>query len=98
MLDDLESGVHAGGFGEGFHEGIVPLLEVEYFEYLPHLDECISCLGLDVYSDGGRIMLGFRKMFVNAVEFHTSGARFVRWMEGLVVAGNPPAVKGFQGK
>jgi hypothetical protein len=26
VLDGLESGVDAGGFGEGFHEGIEPLL------------------------------------------------------------------------
>jgi hypothetical protein len=25
MLDDLQGVVDAGGFGEGFHEGIVPL-------------------------------------------------------------------------
>ena len=34
MLDDLESGVHAGGFSEGFHEGIVPFMTVDYPEYL----------------------------------------------------------------
>jgi hypothetical protein len=26
VLDDLESGVDGGGFGEGFHEGIVSLM------------------------------------------------------------------------
>jgi hypothetical protein len=32
MLDDLEGGVDAGGFGEGFHEGILLLIEVDCAE------------------------------------------------------------------
>jgi hypothetical protein len=32
VLDDLEGGVDAGGFCEGFHEGVVPFLAVENFE------------------------------------------------------------------
>jgi hypothetical protein len=30
VLDDLEGGVDAGGFGDGFYEVIVPFLVVEY--------------------------------------------------------------------
>jgi len=29
VLDDLESSVQAAGFGEGFHEGIVPFHAIE---------------------------------------------------------------------
>lgn len=32
VLDDLEGSVDAGGFGEGFHEGMVPLMAVDYLE------------------------------------------------------------------
>ena len=32
MLDDQESNVDAGGFGEGFHEGIVPIMVIYYLE------------------------------------------------------------------
>jgi hypothetical protein len=33
ILDDLEGSVEAGGFGEGFHEGIVPFLAVDYLKH-----------------------------------------------------------------
>jgi len=29
LLDDLQGGVDTGGFGEGFHEGIVLLMAVK---------------------------------------------------------------------
>ena len=32
VLDDLEGRVDAGGFGDGFHEGIVPLMAVDNLE------------------------------------------------------------------
>jgi hypothetical protein len=32
VLDDLVDGIDAEGFGDGLHEGIVPLMEVDYFE------------------------------------------------------------------
>ena len=32
MLDDLEGSVNAGGFGEGFHGGILPLMAVDYLD------------------------------------------------------------------
>jgi hypothetical protein len=32
VLDDLEGIVDMGGFGEGFHEGFVPLMEVDNVE------------------------------------------------------------------
>jgi len=38
VLDDQEVSVDAGGFGDGFHEGIVPLLEVAYLEYIPGIN------------------------------------------------------------
>jgi len=38
VLDDLESGVHAGGFGKGFHEGIVSPRSVDYPEKPPVLN------------------------------------------------------------
>jgi hypothetical protein len=32
VLDDLKGGVDAEGFGEGFHEGIVPIIKVDNVE------------------------------------------------------------------
>lgn len=40
VLDDLEGDVDMGGFGEGFHEGIVPLMTVVYLEYILCLNDC----------------------------------------------------------
>ena len=33
-LDDLEASVDAGSFGEGFREGVVPPMAVDYQEYI----------------------------------------------------------------
>ena len=32
VLDDMEGGVDAGGFGKGFYEGIVPFMVVKNLE------------------------------------------------------------------
>jgi hypothetical protein len=32
VLDDLHGGVDAGGFRDGFHEGIVPLIAMDCLE------------------------------------------------------------------
>ena len=33
MLDDLEGSVEAGGSGEGFRKGFVPLMSVDYLKH-----------------------------------------------------------------
>ena len=33
VLDDQEGGVDAGSFGDGIHEGIVSLMDLDYLEY-----------------------------------------------------------------
>jgi hypothetical protein len=46
MLDDLDGSVDTGGFGKGFHQGIVLLTILYYLEYNYILTDWVSATGL----------------------------------------------------
>jgi hypothetical protein len=46
VLDDLDGSVDTGGFGKGFHQGIVLLTILYYLEYNYILTDWVSATGL----------------------------------------------------
>ena len=77
MLDDFEGGVYARGFGDGFHEGIVSLISVEYPESIIVSTVCINGGGAAVDSAGSRKKLEAGKMLENAAKSPSPNARCV---------------------
>jgi hypothetical protein len=76
VLDDLEGGVDAGGFGDGFYEGIVSLMSAEYPDSIIVSTVRISSGGAGADSDGSR-KNSKPEMLENASEFPPPNARCV---------------------